>query len=137
LERNLGTLAERRIGPREALRLLVEEIVHSSVREKVASVGSSVLGLCIPRRSAEEFLRTGHFTMLATQPNEDAVAFTYFEPGYSELRQFGPTVVCGEFALTDVKTETDTVRDYQSSEARILHMPAPKPEELPPAASGP
>jgi hypothetical protein len=121
LERNLKRLAARTIGPREALRLLVDEIVNTSHHDR--RVGSKILAFCIPRQAVESQVRTGHSVMLAQLPNDTAPAFTYFEPGYDELRQEGPTFACGGFAATDIKTENDPSRDYQSSEFRILNMP--------------
>ena len=44
LERNLRRLIAREIGPKETLRLLVDEIINTSTKEKCASVGSKVLG---------------------------------------------------------------------------------------------
>jgi hypothetical protein len=126
LERNLRRLVARDIGPKEALRLLMDEIINTSAQEK--SVGTKVLGFCIPKRSVEKQIETGHSMMIAQLPNENSAAFTYFEPGYSELRQFGPTVICGEFAATDIRTENDPSRDYQSSEMRLLSLP--KAEDL-------
>lgn len=123
LDRNLRQLIKRNIGPKEALRLLVDEIINTSVKEKSKTVGTKILGFCIPRQSVEQQLRTGHWSALAQQPNDTTVAFTYFEPGYSELLQYGPTVVCGEYAVTDLETESEPERSYQSSQVRILHMP--------------
>lgn len=123
LERNLRRLISREIGPREALRLLVDEVVHTSTTEKVGSVGSKVLGYCIPKQAAESAVKTGNFMLLAQHPNETTASFAYFDPLYDELRQFGPTVVCGENAVTDIATENDPSRDYQSSSVRILHLP--------------
>jgi hypothetical protein len=124
LERNLRRLVEREIGPKEALRLLVDEIVNTSVNEKCKSVGSRVLGFCIPRRSVELQMQSGSSRMVAKQPGDDWVTFAYFQPTYNELQQYGPTFVCGEHAaVTDVKTENDPTRDFQSSEFRILCLP--------------
>jgi hypothetical protein len=60
---------------------------------------------------------------LAQLPDEQSAAFTYFDPAHSELRQYGPTFVCGEFAATDIQTENDAVRDFQSSHMRLLSLP--------------
>lgn len=126
LERNLRRLVARDIGPKEALRLLVDEIVHTHGVERCATVGNKVLGFCIPRRSVEAQLRTGHSMALARFPDENSVAFVYFDPKYSELRQYGPTFVCGEFAATDIETENDQTRDFQSSQMRLLSLPKRK-----------
>jgi hypothetical protein len=121
LRRNIRRLVERQIGPQETLRLLVDEIVHSS--ESRPTVGSKILGFCIPKESARVRFETGRSVMLATQPNSSLTTFTYFEKGFDELQQFGPTTVCGEFGVTDLKTQNDTSRDFQSSEVRILPLP--------------
>ena len=123
LRRNLRRLIARKIGPKEALRLLVDEIVNTSLKEKCESVGPKVLGFCIPRRSVELQMQSGSSMLLAKQPDDNSVTFTYFEPSYNELQQYGPTHVCGEHAYTDVKTENDRARDFQSSEFRILSLP--------------
>jgi hypothetical protein len=123
LEENFRRLIGREIGPKEALRLLVDEIINTSKR--ASGVGSKILGFCIPKKAAQRFFEKGESGMLATQPNTETTAFTYFEEGYSELEQYGPTVVCGEWAVTDVKTENDPSRDFQSSEFRFLSGPKP------------
>jgi hypothetical protein len=121
LKRNILRLVERRIGPQETLRLLVDEIIHTS--ETCDSVGSKILGFCIPRECARLRFETGRVAMLAKQPDSSVATFTYFEKGFNELQQHGPTTVCGEFAITDVKTQNDPSRDFQSSEFRILSLP--------------
>lgn len=63
---------------------------------------------------------------LAQLPDEHSAAFTYFDPAYSELRQYGPTFACGEFAATDIQTENDPTRDFQSSQMRFLRLPQRK-----------
>ena len=123
LVRNLRRLINREIGPKEALRLLVDEVTNTSKR--CSGVGSNVLGFCIPKKGAQRFFEKGETVMLAVQPNPDTTAFTYFEDGYSELKQYGPTTVCGNWAVTDVETENDPSRDFQSSSIRILAMPKP------------
>lgn len=123
LERNLRQLVKRDIGPKEALRILVEEIVYKSTVEKCQTVGSKILGYCIPKQAVNKQEKSQQWFVLAQQPNETSAAFTYFEPEYKELRQYGPTVVCGNYAVTDIKTENDEGRNYQSSQMRILHMP--------------
>jgi hypothetical protein len=123
LERNLRQLVKRQIGPKEALRLLVDEIINSSVREKCPTVGNKILGFCIPRKGVETQIRTGMSLMLAKIPDENSASFTYFDDGYNELQQHGPTYICGEFAATDIKTQNDPTRNFQSSGFRILKMP--------------
>jgi hypothetical protein len=121
LRRNIRRLVERQLGPQETLRLLVDEVIHTS--DISPTVGSKILGFCIPKESARARFETGQLMMLATQPNSRVATFTYFEKGLNELQQYGPTTVCGEFAVTDVKTQNDTSRDFQSSEFRILALP--------------
>jgi len=120
---NMRRLINREIGPKEALRLLVDEIINTSKRS--TDVGSKILGFCIPKKGAQRFFEKGQTVMLAVQPNPDTAAFTYFEDGYSELKQYGPTTVCGDWAVTDVETENDPSRDFQSSSFRILALPKP------------
>lgn len=126
LERNLRRLIDREIGPKEALRLLIDEVINTSKR--CATVGSKVLAFCIPKKGAERFFAKGELVTIAALPNTETTAFSYFEDGYSELKQHGPTTVCGEWAVTDVKTENDPTRDFQSAEFRILAGPKPPPK---------
>lgn len=121
LIRNVRRLVEREIGPNEALRLLVDEIINTS--KQCARVGSKVLGFCIPKKAAQRFFETGGSAILAAQPNSETAAFSYFEEGYNELKQYGPTSVCGQWAVTDVTTENDPSRDFQSSSIRLLAGP--------------
>jgi hypothetical protein len=53
--------------------------------------------------------------ILAMEPNLSSTSFCYFDPVYSELRQYRPTWVCGDSAVTDVETENDPSRAFQSS----------------------
>lgn len=124
LDRNLRRLAAREIGPKETLRLLMEEIVNTSKMTDL--VGSKVLGFCIPRRGVERQMASGSSVMLAKPPDEQTATFAYFDEGYNELRQYGPTFVCGEYAFTDLETVNDPARDLQSSSVRILALPKPK-----------
>jgi hypothetical protein len=121
LERNLRKLITREISPKEALRLLVDEVIHTS--GQFQTVGKKVLALCIPRRAIQSSIESGRSVLLAMQPNEDAASFCYYDPTYSELQQLGPTITCGGFAATDIKTENDRSQDRQSAELKILALP--------------
>lgn len=131
LERSLRKLVVKEIGPREALRLLSDEIINTSTVANNVTVGDKILGLCIPRLSIERQLQTGQSTLLATQPILNSAAFTYFERGYSELRQYGPTFVCGDSILTDTMTVNDPSRNYQSVAVRIIPRSPKKPKAPP------
>ena len=131
--RNMNRLVTRDIGPREALRLLVEEIVSTSSRQ--STVGSKILALSIPKQCVEKQLESGSSTMMAIPPTRETVTFAYFQPGYSELQQYGPTFVCGEFAFTNIETKSDPSIEYQSIEFKILA--GPKPDMQPPKADVP
>jgi hypothetical protein len=126
LARNLRQLAPRGIGANATLRLLVDEILNSSLNEGSENVGSKILTFCIPKQSAEARLRSGASGMIAKRPDGVSATFAYFEPTYSELKQYGPTYVCGKWAITNVETENDPARAYQSSQFRILSGPKAK-----------
>lgn len=127
LDKNLRRLVRREIGPKEALRLLVDEVIYTS--KYCPTVGSKVLAFCIPKKPAQQFFEKGRQVMLAAQPNPYAAVFMYFEDGYSELRQYGPTTICGQWAFTDVETQNDPSRDFQSSSIRILSAPSGSPSK--------
>ncbi len=118
LERNLRKLIAKEISSKAALRFLVDEVIHTA--GQVNTVGNKILALCIPRKAAQETIDSGTSPLLAAQPNEDTASFCYFEPTYSELQQFGPTVTCGGSAFTDVKTQNDASTNFQSSSVKIL-----------------
>jgi hypothetical protein len=128
-ERNLRKLITRELSPKAALRLLVDEVIHTS--EQFHTVGKRVLGLCIPRRAIQSSIESGRSVLLAMQPNEDAASFCYYDPTYIELQQFGPTITCGGFAGTDLKTENDPSHDNQSSSLRILALPKNNTQSAP------
>jgi hypothetical protein len=121
LDRFLRRLLKHRVGPAPVVLGFAKEIVETASSR--TSVGTKVLALSVPRLAARRAYEMGEYTMLATQPNLADLAFCYFDPEYSGLRQYGPTVVCGESAMTDIETEDDPVRAYQSSSMRILHTP--------------
>jgi hypothetical protein len=127
LHRNIARLVDRLIGPQEMLRLLVDEIVRTA-KLPSRTVGEKVLAMCIPRASIES--GAGPRMMLATKPGADIPTFAYFDPTYSVMRQFGPAFVCNGAAHTDVETEDDPSRSYQSSQLRILRMPGGKEENI-------
>jgi hypothetical protein len=129
LERNLRKLITREISAKAALRLLIDEVIHTS--KQFRTVGEKVLALCIPQRAIQSSIESGRSVLLAMQPSEDAASFCYYDPTYSELQQFGPTLTCGGSAQTDVKTENDPSRNYQSSEFRILALPKKSAQSAP------
>jgi hypothetical protein len=129
LRRNLSKLIKREISAKAAMRLLVDEVVHSSTLN--SSVGKKVLGLCIPLRAVESSIESGRSALLASLPCEDAASFCYFDPTYSELEQFGPTTTCGGFASTDARTENDPSTNFQSSQMRILAVPKNERQPVP------
>ncbi len=129
LERNLHKLVSKEISAKAALRLLVDEVIHTSGYS--STVGNKVLGLCIPRRAVQSSIESGRSVLLAAQPNEDAASFCYYDPTYSELQQYGPTITCGGSAVTDVKTENDPSIDRQSSQLRILALPKSRSRTAP------
>ena len=117
------------MSPKAALRLLVDEVIHTSGQRH--TVGKKVLALCIPRHAVQSGIETGRSAMIATQPNEHGASFCYFDPTYSELQQFGPAVTCAGRAVTDVTTEDNPLTGYQSSSLRILALP--KEDQSPPS----
>ena len=121
LDRNLRRLVQRSIGPKEALRYLVEEIQFTS--ESASSVGDRILAMCIPVSSVKQTLSTGHSMMLASLPDPQVSTFSYFDPTHNDFCQFGPTYVSGQMATTDVETESRPEENFQSSSMRILHLP--------------
>jgi hypothetical protein len=106
------------------MQAFIREIVNTS--RTGSTVGEKILAFSIPKAAAERTYQTGDHMMLATEPNLRNAAFCYFDPAYSQLRQYGPTSTCGESAVTDVETEDDPARDYQSSSVRLLHLPKPR-----------
>lgn len=124
LDRLLRRILKHRTGPGPAMLAIVREIVNTS--GPGSTVGEKILAFSIPKAAAERTYQTGHHMMLATEPDLRNAAFCYFDPAYSRLRQYGPTFTCGECAVTDVETEDDPARDYQSSSARFLHLPRPR-----------
>lgn len=102
----------------------MEEIVNTSKRTNL--VGTKVLGFCIPKHSVEAQMQGGPSFMIAKEPDDGTATFAYFDAGYREIQQYGPTFICGENAVTEVKTENDPGRDFQSASVRILALPKPK-----------
>ena len=119
LERNLRRLVQREIASKEVLRLLMEEIIFTSKTN--SAVGDKILGVCIPRKSVEAQDQSGSSWLLAKQPDEENATFWYYDRSTKDLLQYGPTFVCGSSAITDIETEDDPSRDYQSSQFRILN----------------
>lgn len=131
LVRNLRKLVAREIGPRETLRLLVDEILSTSkalaVTDRVPTVGTKILGLCIPRQAVECQLKVGGSLLMGKQPDLRTAAFTCFDPVYNQFEEHGPAFVWGEMAYGPLVGKTDPVTRSQSASVRILHVPTNKP----------
>jgi hypothetical protein len=121
LDRLFRKMLGRNLGPEPAMRALAREIVNSARTND--AVGEDVLAFSMPRAAAAQTYKTGNQMILAKKPDLKSMAFCYFNPEIDELKQYGPTHVCGESAVTDVETANDPGRDYQSSSVRILHLP--------------
>jgi hypothetical protein len=67
LKRNLQELISRVISPKAALRLLVDEIIHTSTY--CSTVGKKVLGLCVPRRAVQASIESGRSVQTAPPGN--------------------------------------------------------------------
>lgn len=106
LKRNLRRLRQHRIGAPEMVRLMVEEIVNTH-RHGQGTVGRRVLAFCIPRSSAETYVRTGSSRAVGMLPVQSFTTFSYYEDGYSSSRQQAPTFVCGQQAAVINEIELD------------------------------
>ena len=122
--KDLKPMIMRRIGPKEILKYIVNEIIYTAdnQRENEKTVGKKILAACIPKNSVVKQIETGHWFFLAKWPDNDTATFSYFDNGYNELFQFGPAMVFGKKALTNITTETDSKRDFQSSQATIFRL---------------
>src|SRR5205085_2773936 len=121
LDRLFRILLKRNTAPAYAMHAFAKEIRNTSLSHH--NVGDKVLAFCIPRMAAARTYQTGGHLMLAMEPDLETTAFCFLDPMYRELNQYGPKFVCGDAAITNVKTESDASRDFQSSEFKILHMP--------------
>jgi len=121
LHRSFRRMVEHKTSPKPAMAAFANEIAHSA--ERSIGVGYKVLAFSIPKSAAGRAYESGGGVMLAREPNALSTAFCYFDPAYSQLQQYGPAFVCGDAAVTDIETENDPSRSYQSASYRILHMP--------------
>jgi hypothetical protein len=67
-----------------------------------STVGNSLLAVSLPKRSVEEWERTGKTTLLAALPNNSTATLTYVSPQGS-LTWFGPHIAGEGVVLTGVK----------------------------------
>lgn len=121
LDRLFRRMLRHKTSPKPAMEAFANEIAHTS--ERRIGVGKKVLAFSIPRKAAHLAYESGGNLVLAMEPNMSSTTFCYFDPVYSQLRQYGPTFVCGDSAVTDIQTENDPAREFQSSSFRILYMP--------------
>ena len=121
LNRNIRLALKRGVGPQELLRIIVEEVIFTSKVKN--TVGDKVLGMCIPKVAVERTYQTGRSHMLAMKPGDDSPAFMFFDSGYDEALQFGPTFVSGRSPVVELKTTNDPNSRAQSSEMKILYIP--------------
>jgi hypothetical protein len=68
-------------------------------------IGSSLLAISLPKRSVEEWERTGRSALLAGPPNDRTATFTYISPNGTRT-WFGPHIVREGVVLTGVKVGT-------------------------------
>jgi hypothetical protein len=121
LDRLVRKVASRKLTPRIPMYALSREIGNTAASDR--TVGGSVLAFCIPRAAAARSYKTGQTMILAKEPDLESASFCYLNPSLNELRQYGPTFSCGNSAVTDVETQNDPSRDFQSAQVRILYMP--------------
>ncbi|MGV8838136.1 hypothetical protein [Cellvibrio sp.] len=109
LEKNLGKVEKHGNSAVATLRLLKDEIIVSSNMKM--TVGKKILGLCITKKSVELSRHREHSFLVGGLPiNSEMSMFTYFEEGYNNMIQYGPTYVCGNSASTDL-----TVKNTEST----------------------
>lgn len=120
LRRMLRRLEERGVSDRTILKLLVDEIVCTA--RSCSSVGQKVLATVVPRRAVAERVAGGYSRLAANEPTETEASFSYFEPGYSGVVQYGPTFVANGWAFSKVEAMTDGAR--QALEVKVLHQPS-------------
>lgn len=123
LDRFLRRLLKHGVGPKPAMQAFVREIVNTSQLQ--STVGDRILAFSIPKAAAKRTYEKGTNMILAKEPDLCDTAFCYFDPTYSSLLQYGPTYTCGDSAVTDLVTENDSTRDYQSSSLKVLYRPKP------------
>jgi hypothetical protein len=122
LRRTLRKLLHHGVSDGLILKLLVDEVIYTSrhLGER-SSVGQKVLATVIPRRAVEASAESGASMLMASEPTESGATFSYFEPGYSGVVQFGPTSVFNGWAFSKVEAKIDG--DRQRMEVRVLHRP--------------
>lgn len=119
LVRHLNRLIARQIGPKEMLRLLVEEVFFTSTLS--GTVGDRVLACCIPRHNAQQYFSEGQSRLSGMLPRSDRATFSYFDRRYNEHSQYGPTIVCGSQAFTDLRYTKEKNGPAQSVSWRVLY----------------
>ena len=91
----------KRVGPQAITRFLVD-VVRKAATANTA-VGENLLAVSLPRSPVERAAASGDVAVLATVPNTAAMSFLYVQAGRTDGIQYGPNVVCGGAALTEVK----------------------------------
>lgn len=121
LDRFFRRLLKHGVGPKPAMQAFAREIANTSNHQ--LGVGNKLLAFSIPREAARRAFESGESMVLAKEPDLRSTAFCYFDPAYSQLRQQGPTFVCGDAAVTEVNTVDDPSRNLQRADFKILHFP--------------
>lgn len=117
MTRALKNLARRKAGPEAAMRLLVDEIRHTSRYQR--TVGMKVMCVCIPKPKA------GHSDtgIVGKVGAKNTPWWAYFDPAKDAFVGYGPTYVCGGGAWGNIKTTYDANGEFVSVEATILALP--------------
>lgn len=90
----------RRDAPRRAmLRALIDSCLW--VAGRYATVGKSLMVLCIPRSAVERQFATGEIIALTGPPGDDFASFLYLREGGASLTQYGPHFAAGGSVMTD------------------------------------
>jgi hypothetical protein len=81
-----------------------------------------VQACCIPFASAHSLFTKGTARLSGLRARTDRTTFSYFDREYNEHKQFGPTLVCGRQAFTEVMYKRSKTGETSMS-VRVLWRP--------------
>ena len=130
LKRNINRLIRREIGAKELMRLLVDEVVHTSKWNR--TVGNKVLAMSMPRAAVEFNERVQRNMMFAAAPSDTKLTFNlYFETGfYAEPLHTVPWNIHRQWlrGFRLGKASSDDKDQDQKISVRFIRVPAnPRP----------
>jgi hypothetical protein len=112
---------ELKAEPKEIVMTLNREIIETSIRQETKTVGANILSMCLPKYEVLPDGTLPQRPIYGGEPDYFSPTFHYFEKGYNQLMQYGPTKVCKGIAANVLNASRTTGK--ASMTEQFLYLP--------------